>query len=442
MKPKLLPLSLFASVLLFTPRTASAQVVINEFAYDDAGTDDLEFIELYNAGNSPVDISGWVIGGFDTAPNPSVIINSGTTIPANGFFVVGFAGVGNVGQTIATSIFENDMETIELRNATNGLLDQVTYEANKATHPLPPEGGLWGNSTAPQGLLGTATFTSYARFLDGYDTGVNGRDFGQRLATPGAANSVGTVTSYTGPNVDSLAVGSEVPGMHGSFVAPRVIDPTSTNFAIGANRLNPNVIPPSPQGGNAMIMWDPSGGGNTGGSDFTIGANSSFNLYVYLDPRATTGADTEEWGLGLAGSEDPSLQNLFDGGANGSTGVGWIFQRNSAGAILRLVDFGAGGPTNSWITLGTISLIPGDQGWHELGLSLNGTALTGTFDSTILAGTTAANLIGSFWMDYREGFADNSQLRPLTIDVVPEPSTFALGAIGAASLLLLRRRKK
>ena len=40
---------------------AQPRVVINEFAYDDTSTDNLEFIELYNADTVPVDISGWIV---------------------------------------------------------------------------------------------------------------------------------------------------------------------------------------------------------------------------------------------------------------------------------------------------------------------------------------------------------------------------------------------
>jgi hypothetical protein len=40
---------------------AQPRIVINEFAYDDTGSDNLEFIELYNADDVPVDITGWVV---------------------------------------------------------------------------------------------------------------------------------------------------------------------------------------------------------------------------------------------------------------------------------------------------------------------------------------------------------------------------------------------
>jgi hypothetical protein len=223
--------------------------------------------------------------------------------------------------------------------------------------------------------------------------------------------------AFVGPDVDALSDGEEAPGYHGSFVSPRAIDPMSTSATVGANILNPNPIPRSPQGGNALIMWDPAGGGNTAGSEFTIGADGFFDIFVYIDPTLPIGTDTEEWGVGLAGTEDPTFQNLFDAGANGSTGLGWVFQRNSSVANLRLIDFGAGGPPANWTVLGIIELDASQLGWHRLGIRIEGTDVTGTFDATTIAGTTTAGHIGNFWMAYREAFANNSQLRPLTIDL-------------------------
>lgn len=60
-----------------------AQVVINEFAYDDTGTDDVEFVELYNAGTTPVDISGWILQSRDQLSgdnNPGYATPAGTVL--------------------------------------------------------------------------------------------------------------------------------------------------------------------------------------------------------------------------------------------------------------------------------------------------------------------------------------------------------------------------
>ena len=84
--------------------TAMAQprVVINEIQYDDLGTDDREFVELYNAGNAPADITGWRLAAGDLADftdnNADYVIGDlngdGTpdttvVLPPGGFWVIG-----------------------------------------------------------------------------------------------------------------------------------------------------------------------------------------------------------------------------------------------------------------------------------------------------------------------------------------------------------------
>ena len=70
--------------------SAQAQIVINEIHYDPAdSTKQEEFIELHNAGASPVNVGGWRLEDaveFTFAP--------GTTIPAGGYVVV----AGNTAQ--------------------------------------------------------------------------------------------------------------------------------------------------------------------------------------------------------------------------------------------------------------------------------------------------------------------------------------------------------
>ncbi len=59
-------------------------VVINELMYGPASENDGdEFLELYNKGSAPVDLSGWSFSGI------TLTFAAGTTIAANGYLVVG-----------------------------------------------------------------------------------------------------------------------------------------------------------------------------------------------------------------------------------------------------------------------------------------------------------------------------------------------------------------
>src|SRR5918993_1055505 len=94
-----------AGVVAFSS-LAHGQVVINEFVYDDGSTDDREFVELYNAGNAPVTIGGWTLGGQDgVGANTTTTITAGTTLAPGAYYVIGQTGVTNVNQVVG-SIFE------------------------------------------------------------------------------------------------------------------------------------------------------------------------------------------------------------------------------------------------------------------------------------------------------------------------------------------------
>ena len=82
-----LALALASGMALAQPR-----VVINEFAYDDTGTDNLEFIELYNADTVAVDISGWIVDCGDQLTgdnNPDFVIPPGTILQPGQYYVIG-----------------------------------------------------------------------------------------------------------------------------------------------------------------------------------------------------------------------------------------------------------------------------------------------------------------------------------------------------------------
>lgn len=447
------------AVLIAVATPAAAQVVINELQYDDTGTaDDFEFVELFNSGATPVDISGWTLGGRDASGNNSIAtIPAATTLAAGGYYVVGNAAVGG-NQTVAGGFLENDAEQVELWNGAfnvSTLIDGFVTEGNKgaASHGALSvdmaaqvgtvyRGNFQSGHINGQGAQGAGTgpvLVSLSRYINGLDSNNNGRDFGVRRATPGAANSTGISTIYQGPNVDSLAVGSEAPSLAAAFVNPRVVDPTAVSTH------NPTAIAASPQGGNAVTIWDTEFGGTGASLDQVIQGGGNLNLFVYVDPRLTASGDSEEWIVGMGGGAD-ALHNFagVTGTVNGSTGLGWAFRRDATTATLRLIDFGAGGPDSTWTILGTIALDVDDLGWHELGIEVNGTTVTGNFDGTEFTGSTISDLVGNaFYASYREGFTSNVDplLRPLTIDMVPEPSVWVLSTLGGVALLFWRRRK-
>jgi hypothetical protein len=487
-------MALAISVLSRVP--ASAAIVINEFAYDDTGAaDDREFVEIYNNGAAPVDVSGWVVTGRDaTTVNLAATIPAATTIPAGGFYVVGNTGVPNVNQVVAGGFLENDIESVEVRDAAGALQDALAYETNKGIagnltgSDLPAQigPGIFGNSqnidlAGGPPLLSTV---SQARYVDGRDTNNNGRDFGMRPSTPGATNTpAGLMALYLPPDPTGQTVGSDVPGLTGSFVNARYIDPTV------ADANNPNAIAPSPTTGNrAIVAWDPSGGGNGITSNQTFGAAlGGFAIEAYLDTsdqpqnsNATgvlfTGAEVTIYGVG--GGD--ALTNLTDLGgniglgaatlpasesANGTTGVAWVYERTAisgataATQMLYLVDANDGGDSDvggntplDWTILQAIDISGLSPGWFDMSINVdplgNGVA---TFNGAVYAFTTAASLSsGAFNVGYRENLqiasdgTPDALLRPatFTMSAIPEPATLALIGLSAVGLIATARRRR
>jgi len=422
---------------------SGAQVVINEIQYDDAGTDDREFVELYNAGTTAVDISGWILRSWDLTPGtdntldytiPGAVGSATTVIAPGGYYVMGSPLMPNVNQvlvngTASTNLFENDIETTALVDGTNSVVDSVTYEGSKApTTPAFPIGliegsAIWGNLTAND-----VAVQSWSRWFDGYDTNNNSHDFGLLPASPGVTNNLPNILPYADA-FDGAVPESVVANFGWSFRAPRVIDPITSGIpAANPANSNPNVIPTSPQGGYAMVHWDPAGGGNTAMWNSMPKSDITFDCWVYIRTVPLVGADTEQWSMGVRGTTEsfnnytiPGLTGLNN--AAGMTGVNWTYYATSTGATLSLLDEGNGGDTE--IVLASIPIVSGvNDGWQRLRLQTSGNRIDAYFGGTVgsvLDGTryqftSATPTIGTFYMGYREFIVANANCRPLTID--------------------------
>ena len=118
----------------------SPNIVINELHYNPAG-DDAEFLELYNASEQAVDLSGWSIDGVDLAIAPGTVILSGEYMvftdndvqfreQTDGNIVVGRQYDGGL---------SGGGETVSLLNVDGDVVDVVTYD-DSTPWPTAPDG--------------------------------------------------------------------------------------------------------------------------------------------------------------------------------------------------------------------------------------------------------------------------------------------------------------
>lgn len=405
-----------------SPSRLAAQVTINEYIADErtagfgqVNPDTREFVELYNAGAAPVDISGWSLTTKQLGANfnqpagtKTYTIPASQTIPAGGYYVIGAAGVPNVNFTPTggfgtggTDLFPdgvnstNAQHVLELRNTSSALIDALANETFRGSEranitseqSAQVGGGLWGqdpsiNVSAPNVRM------SISRFVDGRDTNVNGRDFGMLPLTPGASNNLPQNAVHTIPNVDAAGLEDPVTQYMASFVLPRAIDPANND----GNAINPKAIPASPQGGKAIIAYDETGGGNAFYSKELV---QKFDLYAYIDTGnlslvdATTTQHSEVtvYGIGttdgIFGTPNPagSIIGLpANSSQNSSTGYGWMIERveNYNGGSpttttkLLLYDAGDGGDStpsdHEWELLKTYDLTGTTSDWYRLSI--------------------------------------------------------------------------
>jgi hypothetical protein len=168
------------------PPCNTGYLVINELLPDPPGADlGQEWIELFNPGDAPVDIGGWVIdantsrfGGGNVLPAVSV--------PAKGFLVLGHVGLDIADVEVAFSLGNatSNSDGVQLRDCEGVVVDTVIYGSPNTDGWIDDTGEV-ATSLAPKAGAGVAL----ARRADGFDTDLSGDDFVLEPApTPGEAN--------------------------------------------------------------------------------------------------------------------------------------------------------------------------------------------------------------------------------------------------------------
>jgi hypothetical protein len=162
--------------------------VINEVDYDNPGTDDREFIELYNPCDEAINLSGYSIVLVNGASGGAAIYNTlnlpDFNLQPGGFFVIcGNAGtVPNCNFVVspATNLIQNgNPDAIGLHFGTL-LVDALSYGGSVPGYTEGSGAGLTDIAAANIGI---------GRFPDGFDTNQNNTDFIRMCITPGMPNT-------------------------------------------------------------------------------------------------------------------------------------------------------------------------------------------------------------------------------------------------------------
>ncbi|QCX00111.1 T9SS type A sorting domain-containing protein [Aggregatimonas sangjinii] len=185
--------------------TGIAQIIINELDADTAGTDALEFIELYDGGAGNTALDGLVIVLYNGSDNQSyneAIDLDGFTTDENGYFVIGSALVANVDLVaFTTNGIQNGADAAALYQAdatdfpndtplliNETLLDAVVYDTSDSDDEellqLLNTGELQVNEDGMENKDGD----SVQRIPNGSGGARNTASYTQDTPTPGAEN--------------------------------------------------------------------------------------------------------------------------------------------------------------------------------------------------------------------------------------------------------------
>lgn len=167
---------------IFTISPAAGQVVINEVLYAQTGAGSPgndEFIELYNASSSPVDLSGWRLADGNlianstdgigsitgNTGNPAYLFPPGTTLPPGRYAVI-WIGDNTPNHQAINAVFQtwlgqsaklnNTGDDVWLYDSQQRIVDYIAYGSGTAINTPPPASlNLWNSSF--QSSLGGAT---------------------------------------------------------------------------------------------------------------------------------------------------------------------------------------------------------------------------------------------------------------------------------------------
>lgn len=283
-------------VSLSSSGSASNDVLFSEIFYDTPGTDSQEeWVELYNASASSIDISGWVITD-NNGTGSSVTLPGSTTIQAGTYLTVarnasGFNFLYGFDADVSGSLpaLNNGGDALLLKDETGAIIDEVAWEGG-ASSGIPSGWGSSSNPSAPTGssILRTVSSADTDSFDDWSVVSGNGNPEVQAppasagvivmseifYDTPGTDsdeewielfNAGGAAVDISGWNItDNNGTGSTYTYPNGISIAAGTFytvaaDQVGFNNLYSKNADATGSIPALNNGGDALVLKDGSG---------------------------------------------------------------------------------------------------------------------------------------------------------------------------------------
>ncbi|MEM6361372.1 MAG: endonuclease/exonuclease/phosphatase family protein [Bacteroidota bacterium] len=237
-----------------------AQILINEIDADTQGTDIAEFIELFDGGTGNTALDGLVVvlfnGSNDLSYNAFDL--DGFATNADGYFVLGNAGVANVDLTFGSNGLQNGADAVALYAgdatdfpngtpvATESLIDAIVYDTNDSD-----DAGLsvllnMGEPQVNEDSNGAKDTESLGRIPNGAGGERNTSSFVALAPTPGAENGAVvipeliTITEARAASIDQVVTVRGVITVAGEFGGPAFIQDETGGIAVFDAQLHAN----------------------------------------------------------------------------------------------------------------------------------------------------------------------------------------------------------
>ncbi len=231
-----------------------ASVVINELDCDNAGLDNMEFIEIYGEPNTPLDgLTMVFFNGADDLSYLSIDLD-GISTNGEGFALVGNPAVPNVDITFPNGALQNGPDAVAIvegdatdyPNDTPINLDVIVDAIVFVTDDLPDDGlmGLLnaGQLVVNESALGNSFAHANARIPDG-GIAQNTDTYVQQLPTPGYTNILacdGGILGLADSEEESVVVCADIAAALVEFTTTSTVE--GGNYAIVVADADDNII--------------------------------------------------------------------------------------------------------------------------------------------------------------------------------------------------------
>jgi vibriolysin len=176
----------------------TGHLTINEVDYDNSGTDNTEFIEIYNGTGAAVDLADYsvvLVNGGNNAVYKTFSLSSAGTLAAGEYLVIGSTSVGvpagakKINFTSQTDQIQNGAPDGVALIAGGALIDALSYEGSITAANIPGVGvvSLVEGTAYATGDTNSGN-RSLCRDVNGGDTDNAANDWDRRTRTPGAPN--------------------------------------------------------------------------------------------------------------------------------------------------------------------------------------------------------------------------------------------------------------